>query len=81
MKKRLAWHGKLFLVLGIAGALSFGAKTAFAKSHALSDCMYNPPEYLGACTDNANCAAMCMAVLGSDYTTSICAHGCCICAV
>lgn len=80
MRKRIAWTTQLLIAFGVAIALTAGAKQAFAKSHALDDCPYNPPGELGACTDNANCAAMCMAVLGDDYTVSTCAHGCCTCA-
>jgi hypothetical protein len=70
-----------FSVLVIGGLL-FGAQTAWGSSAERSECLWHPPTFLGACTDQQQCQQMCYQY-NSEYPWVLgeCNDGCCSCVI
>jgi hypothetical protein len=62
----------------VIGAMSFGAREAFAANAAMS-CPYDGWNYLGACTSTPDCQITCDGVHGLGLSVGICKAGCCTC--
>lgn len=59
----------------VAAALAVGSGTALARS-VTTDCTYNPPAFLGACSSGPECQTACEAWNG---VLGVCSGGCCRC--
>lgn len=59
----------------VAAALAVGTRTALARS-VTTDCTYDPPAFLGACTSTQECNTACLAWGGVQ---GVCTGGCCRC--
>jgi hypothetical protein len=64
----------------VAGALTVGAQSAFARPVTM-DCPNDGVAFLGSCADNAECQAKCDAVHGMGNSIGRCSGtpGCCRC--
>lgn len=79
MRERLVGMVRVVILTAAAVALVAGAAEARSVREA-DECTYQPPFYLGACTDNQNCKDMCEPYWpGQGVGACLPAWICCIC--
>ena len=80
MRNVLASRTSRVVVLAaiVIGAMSFGAREAFAANAAMA-CPNDGWSTLGACTSTLDCQWLCDGVHGSGNSTGRCIGGCCTC--